>query len=190
MKNKRQTIFNIIIIAVLVSLAVVLSLFDRYISLAIINMFPLISLVFPYFKIGIANVVILIIIYNYDFKYSIISVILKSCILALFAISGFTTFIIGFTGTILSYISMYFLQKINKKSWFMIFVSMVGGFTHAFGQICASLIFYHAATIQSILLYSPLILMIGLISGILVGFITFKLNDVIIKHNLLKTNGK
>ena len=186
MKNKK-TLLKIVIISILVSLAVVLSLFDRYISLAIINMFPMISLVFPYFKIGIANIVIVIIIYNYDIKYSLVSVILKSSILALFAISGFTTFIIGFTGTILSYISMYLLQKINKKSWFMIFVSMVGGFTHSFGQICASLIFYQTFTIQSILLYSPLILLIGLVSGVLIGLITFKLNDAIVKHNLLNT---
>ena len=64
---------------------------------------------------------------------------------------------------------------------------MVGGFTHSFGQICASLIFYQTFTIQSILLYSPLILLIGLVSGVLIGLITFKLNDAIVKHNLLNT---
>jgi heptaprenyl diphosphate synthase len=188
MKNKK--IFrNIIYIAILMSLSVVLSLFDRYISLAILNLFPYITFIFPYFKIGIANIIILIIIYNYDFKFSLVAVILKSCILAIFAISGLTTFVIGFTGTILSFFVMYLLKKVNRKSTFMIFVSMVGGFTHTLGQVISSLIFYQNLNITSIILYSPFILIIGLISGLMIGLITFKLNDLIQKHNLLKTEG-
>ena len=189
MKNKKF-FRNIIYISILISLSVVLSLFDRYISMAILNLFPYITFVFPYFKIGIANIVILIIIYNYEFKYSVVAVILKSCILALFALSGLTTFIIGFTGTILSYFVMFILRKFNPKNTFMIFVSMVGGFTHTFGQVLSSLLFYQNLNINSIILYSPFILTIGLISGLLIGLITFKLNDIIQKHNLLKIKGE
>ena len=72
----------------------------------------------------------------------------------------------------------------------MIFVSMAGGFSHSLGQIIASLTFYNALNINSFLLYSPLILTIGLISGVLIGLITFKLNDVIVKNNLLKNPSK
>ena len=189
MKNKKF-FRNIIYISILISLSVVLSLFDRYISMAILNLFPYITFVFPYFKIGIANIVILIIIYNYEFKYSVVAVILKSCILALFALSGVTTFIIGFTGTILSYFVMFILRKFNPKNTFMIFVSMVGGFTHTLGQVLSSLLFYQNLNINSIILYSPFILTIGLISGLLIGLITFKLNDIIQKHNLLKIKGE
>ena len=189
MKNKKF-FRNIIYISILISLSVVLSLFDRYISTAILNLFPYITFVFPYFKIGIANIVILIIIYNYEFKYSVVAVILKSCILALFALSGLTTFIIGFTGTILSYFVMFILRKFNPKNRFMIFVSMVGGFTHTLGQVLSSLLFYQNLNINSIILYSPFILTIGLISGLLIGLITFKLNDIIQKHNLLKIKGE
>ena len=189
MKNK-MFFRNIIYISILISLSVVLSLFDRYISMAILNLFPYITFVFPYFKIGIANIVILIIIYNYEFKYSVVAVILKSCILALFALSGLTTFIIGFTGTILSYFVMFILRKFNPKNTFMIFVSMVGGFTHTLGQVLSSLLFYQNLNINSIILYSPFILTIGLISGLLIGLITFKLNDIIQKHNLLKIKGE
>ena len=189
MKNKKF-FRNIIYISILISLSVVLSLFDRYISMAILNLFPYITFVFPYFKIGIANIVILIIIYNYEFKYSVVAVILKSCILALFALSGVTTFIIGFTGTILSYFVMFILRKFNPKNTFMIFGRMVGGFTHTLGQILSSLLFYQNLNINSIILYSPFILTIGLISGLLIGLITFKLNDIIQKHNLLKIKGE
>ncbi len=189
MKNKKF-FRNIIYISILISLSVVLSLFDRYISMAILNLFPYITFVFPYFKIGIANIVILIIIYNYEFKYSVVAVILKSCILALFALSGLTTFIIGFTGTLLSYFVMFILRKFNPKNTFMIFVSVVGGFTHTLGQVLSSLLFYQNLNINSIILYSPFILTIGLISGLLIGLITFKLNDIIQKHNLLKIKGE
>ena len=187
---KKTYIFNIISIAILVALACVLSLFDRYISMSIISIIPTISLVFPYFKIGIANIIILIIIYNFEFKYSLVAVILKSCILGIFALNGLTSFIIGFSGTILSYFVMYFLKKVNNKSYFMIFVSMAGGFSHSFGQICSSLMFYQTLNIQSFLLYSPFILLIGLISGILIGLITFKLNELIEKNNLIKNPPK
>lgn len=187
---KKTYIFNIISIAILVALACVLSLFDRYISMSIISIIPTISLVFPYFKIGIANIIILIIIYNFEFKYSLVSVILKSCILGIFALNGLTSFIIGFSGTILSYFVMYFLKKVNNKSYFMIFVSMAGGFSHSLGQICSSLMFYQTLNIQSFLLYSPFILLIGLISGILIGLITFKLNELIEKNNLIKSPPK
>lgn len=187
---KKITILKIVSVAILVALASVLSLFDRYISSAFLSMFPTVLLIFPYFKIGIANIIILVIIYNFDFKYSLIAVILKSCILGLFALNGLTSFIIGFSGTILSYFVMYFLKKASNKSYFMIFVSMAGGFSHSLGQIIASLTFYNALNINSFLLYSPLILTIGLISGVLIGLITFKLNDVIVKNNLLKNPSK
>ena len=190
MKSKNNLLIKkYTIIAVLVALAVVLSLFDRSISAAILSMFPGVALIFPYLKLGLANIVILIIIYNYEFKSSFISVILKSTILGLF--SGLVTFLIGFTGTILIYFTMYFLRKVNKSSKFMIFVSMVGGFTHSFGQICANLVFYGQidpdVAKSAILLYAPVILLIGIISGLAVGSITFKLNDLINKNNLLGT---
>lgn len=187
---KKITILKIVRVAILVALASVLSLFDRYISGAFLSMFPGVLLIFPYFKIGIANIIILVIIYNFDFKYSLVSVILKSCILGLFALNGLTSFIIGFSGTILSYFVMYFLKKVSNKSYFMIFVSMAGGFSHSFGQICSSLMFYQTLNIQSFLLYSPFILLIGLISGILIGLITFKLNELIEKNNLIKNPPK
>ena len=188
--NNNQLIKKYITIAILVALAVVLSLFDRYISTAILSMFPTVAVVFPYFKIGLANIVIMIIIYNYEFKSSFLAIILKSCILGLFALSGFVTFIIGFTGTILSYFSMYFLRKLSKSNKFMIFVSLVGGFMHSFGQICASLLFYGNFTISAILIYSPLVLLIGVVSGTLVGLITSKLNNLIKKNNLLNIKEK
>ena len=68
---KKITILKIVSVAILVALASVLSLFDRYISSAFLSMFPTVLLIFPYFKIGIANIIILVIIYNFDFKYSL-----------------------------------------------------------------------------------------------------------------------
>ena len=84
----------------------------------------------------------------------------------------------------------FILRKFNPKNTFMIFVSMVGGFTHTLGQVLSSLLFYQNLNINSIILYSPFILTIGLISGLLIGLITFKLNDIIQKHNLLKIKGE
>ena len=60
----------------------------------------------------------------------------------------------------------------------MIFVSMVGGFTHTLGQVISSLIFYQNLNITSIILYSPFILIIGLISGLMIGHLNL---DIIMK---------
>lgn len=187
---KKRNITKIIVsMSILVALAAVLSIVDRYISSTFLSAFPVVGLIFPYFKIGIANIIVLIIIYNYQFRYSIVAVILKSIIVALFSPTSLTTFIIGFSGTILSFFGMFFLKNISCKNTFMIFVSLVGGFMHSLGQILATLALYNMFATQTVLLYSPLILLIGIISGTIVGIITFKLNDLIKKHNLLKIQG-
>lgn len=187
---KKRNITKIIVsMSILVALAAVLSIADRYISSTFLSAFPVVALIFPYFKIGIANIIVLIIIYNYQFRYSIVAVILKSIIVALFSPTSLTTFIIGFSGTILSFFGMFFLKNISCKNTFMIFVSLVGGFMHSLGQILATLALYNMFATQTVLLYSPLILLIGIISGTIVGIITFKLNDLIKKHNLLKIQG-
>ena len=196
--NKREQIKNSIILSVLISLSVVLSLFDRFISQGILTAFPVLGLMAPNFKLGIANIVILIIIYNYSFKMSFISVILKVILVGLFNPSGIP---MSFGGTIISFFAMYLLYKIINNKNLIIFVSSVGGFFHSFGQILFGFIYYGLIDITqtlltgkvdiNVLIYSPIMLLMGLITGVIMGVISKKLNEFVNDQNIIvKNRGK
>lgn len=195
-QSRKSKIKSIVTIAVLISLSVVLSLFDKLISSGIISLFPFIALFIPSFKLGIANIVILIIIYNYKFGTSLLSIILKSVILGLF--SGYIALIIGFSGTILSFIAMYFLSRLLKGEKMIVFVSAIGGFTHSLGQIIAGFIINGFITLENIkeagielvIIYSPLMLVLGVVTGIIVGLIAYRINKIIKKNGLIKSEVK
>lgn len=155
---------RITILSILIAMACVLSLFDKYISRFVINALP-IGAMAPGFKLGIANIVILYIIYNFKFTDSLVAVLLKS-VIGGFVFGSIINFFIGFTGTILSFFAMYLLLRALKKPIHLIIVSAVGGVVHAIGQVLAVLIVYRVA---DILLYSPYIIMMGLLTGIIVG---------------------
>lgn len=193
--NKRRKIKDIVLIAVLISFCVVLSLFDSYISNLIIASIPFIGIIVPNFKLGLANVIILIIILNYDFKTSLCAVLLKVLIVGLFNPNGIP---MSFGGSFLSFFVMetlvHFLGK-EKNIWF---ISGIGGFSHSFGQIIFGFLYYGLIDFKSIihnhivdvniLIYSPLILIAGLITGIVIGLITTKLNVYISKF--IKNNNR
>ncbi len=187
--NKRWKIKDIVLIAVLISFCVVLSLFDSYISNLIIATIPFIGVVVPNFKLGLANVVILIIILNYDFKTSICAVLLKVLIVGLYNPNGIP---MSFGGSFLSFMVMEFLFRLLGKEKNIWFISGIGGLTHSLGQIIFGFLYYGLIDIKNIvhnhivdvniLIYSPLILIAGLITGIIMGIIAKKLNIYISKY--------
>lgn len=181
--KKRAVIRNSIILAVLISLCVVLSLFDRYISQGILSLFPVLGIMAPNFKLGIANIVVLIILYNYNFKMSLLAVILKIIIVGLFNPNGIP---MSFGGSMLSFFIMYFLFKILKNNKYIMFVSSVGGFFHSLGQIIFGFMYYGLIDISqtiltgkidvNVLIYSPVMLLMGIITGVLIGIVSKQLN--------------
>lgn len=190
--NKRATIRNSVVLAVLISLSVVLSLFDRFISQGVLTAFPVLGLIAPNFKLGIANIVILIIIYNYSFKLSILSVLLKVILVGLFNPSGVP---MSFGGSFTSFFVMYFLFKILNSNKYILFVSGAGGFFHSLGQIVFGFIYYGLIDIEktiltgevdvNILIYSPVMLLMGLITGLLMGFIATQVNIYLNKQHII-----
>ncbi len=189
--KKRVVTRNYMILSVLIALSVVLSLFDRLISQGILSLAPVLGLMAPNFKLGVANIVILIIIYNYGFKFSLLAVLLKIIIVGLFNPSGIP---MSFGGSMISFFTMYFLVKLLSNKY-VIFVSAVGGFAHSFGQIIFGFMYYGLIDIKqtilngtvdlNVLIYSPIMLLMGIITGILVGFVTKQLNNTINKQNII-----
>lgn len=190
--KKRITIRNNIILAVLISLSVVLSLFDRFISQAILSAIPALGLMAPNFKLGVANVVILIILYNYSFKMSLFAVILKIILVGLFNPSGIP---MSFGGSMLSFFAMYLLYKLLSNEKYLVFVSGVGGFFHSLGQIIFGFIYYGLIDVGktiltgevdiNVLIYSPVMLIMGIVTGILMGLVARIVNNVLTNQNIV-----
>lgn len=184
--NKLNKIQNITLIAVLISFSVVLSLFDRFISQGIIVALPFIGVMVPNLKIGLANIIVLIIIYNYNFKISLLSVTLKFILVSLFNLNGAP---MSFGGTYLSFFVMFLLVKLIKNIKYIYFVSAVGGFCHSLGQIVFGFLYYGLIDLKQlfldgsidsdILIYSPIILLVGLITGVIIGGIAMQVNKIL-----------
>lgn len=176
---KHNQIKKITTVSVLIALACILSILDRFISGSLISAIPYLGAIAPGFKLGIANLVIIIIIYSFEWPYSLIAVLLKSVIAGLIY-AGFTNFLIGFSGTILSYLAMILFKNIIKKDFFMIYVSALGGLIHSLGQLLVVYLIYQT---KEILTYFPIILIFGLVTGIIIGVVGFGIYKIIKNFN-------
>lgn len=172
MKNTRKLVF----IAILISLSVVLGIVDRTLTI----MVPMVFI--PNSKIGLANIVILIAIYNFSFKESFTIAFLKSIFIGLI-LGSISTFFIGFSGTMISFIAMYLVNKYLGKWVSIIGVSVIGGITHVIGQIIAVIFLYQTETA---ILYAPQMLIVGVISGVAIGIIGKYMNTYLTHTNVLE----
>lgn len=153
MKNTRKMVF----MAILIALSVVLGIVDNTISGPIGVQGA---------KIGLANIIIILAIIYFSPGETFFMVLLKSMLVSLIA-NGFSTFLLTFTGTMLSFISMYLLIKVLKKKSSLYFVSIVGGVMHAVGQLVAAGWFYKFGL--SVLGYAPQLLLLSILTGYITG---------------------
>lgn len=177
--NHNKIIKNIVTIAILISVSVIFSCIDNGISQ---SLFSAIKVFIPSFKLGLANIVVLIYIYFYKIKDGLIAVSLKSILVSLIY-AGVSGFMIGFGGTIVSFLIMTLLYKTLKEDKYLIFISLVGSITHTLCQVLAAFLIYGMMQIESYLIYLPIVLPTSAIMGILVGIIGKKV------INVLKING-
>ncbi len=183
MKKNRQ-IKNIITISIFIALSVIFSYIDTIISQ---SLFSLIRGFVPSFKIGLANIVVLIFIYFYKVRDGLLAIILKSVLVSLL-FSGTTGFMIGFPGTLLSFVVMTVLYRTLKNDKYLIFISVVGAIAHSVGQIVTAFLMYNMDKVESWLIYSPLILIISAISGFLVGIVATRAIKMLKASGLMKIN--
>jgi heptaprenyl diphosphate synthase len=172
MKSKTS---KIVLFAVLIALASALSYFDGYIS-------SIISLGTVKYKLGFANIVIMLILYNYDFKSIFLAVMIKSLIVGLLLGGGIITFVISICGSTISVIGMYLFKKMLLKRDFMPFIGLIGGFLHPIGQFIGAILIYgFKEFLASSLISVPIMLIMGIITGFVVGK-TAKVIDKILKN--------
>jgi heptaprenyl diphosphate synthase len=150
---------KIVLIALLVAQAIVLSAIERLIPL---------PTAIPGAKLGLANIVTLTAIYLFPFKESF-SVVLLKTIMTAFVLGSFSTFLYSFSGAMLSFAVMFSMFFLLKDKISIIGISVVGGITHNLGQLLMA-----AFIIKNldILLYLPFLMVSGVATGIIVGLTT------------------
>lgn len=124
--RNQQITKRLALLALLMALGVILSLFDKFIS----------SLAFPFLptaKIGLANIVILLSIYRFSFKESLLLTVMKSALVGLILGSPMS-FIISLVASLLSFFGMFAAFKLLSKWASMVSISVIGGFCTLWGN--------------------------------------------------------
>lgn len=146
------------ILANLVAVAIVLNLVE-----AQLNFIPV-----PGAKLGLANLVTMVVVYMFSPKEAIMVTLLRIIIVGLLSgrLFGPTT-IMGFSGAIVSVIVMIMLKKINVFG--VVLVSVISSMSHQVGQIIAGIFVIGSS---DVVYYLPIMLPLGIVSGILIGIIS------------------
>lgn len=150
---------KLVFLAILTSLSVVLGIVDSQLSVFFA--------VIPGAKIGLANITIILAILYFSFSDSFTMAFLKSLLIG-FILGAVSTFIIGFSGTLFSFLGMFTVLKLSRNTFSMVGVSVIGGVLHALGQIIAVTLFYSSL---ATLLFVPQLVVISVFTGVGTGMI-------------------
>jgi heptaprenyl diphosphate synthase len=149
---------DVALLGVLLACALVLSYVESLVP---------IPLPVPGIKIGLANAVSLFALYRMGWKSALIINILR-VVLSGLMFTGFSAMLYGLVGGILSVLVMIIVKKTGVFS--IIGVSAAGASVHVSAQIVVA---YFIIENASIFMYLPVILISAVISGIIIGFITY-----------------
>jgi len=157
MNNKSH---SIALLAILTSLALVLSIFDNLLSIAI-------PIPLPGFKIGIANIITLFLVIYFPLPQTLCVVVVR-CFLSSLYSGGITVFLISLSGGILSVLAMYLINYILKENVSAIGVSVFGAAAHNLGQVLMVIVLLVS---PGYIYYLPILLVLSVVTGFIIGVI-------------------
>ncbi|MRH44979.1 heptaprenyl diphosphate synthase [Aquibacillus halophilus] len=153
-KNQR-----LVYIALLASQAVIITLLERAIP------FPF--AIAPGAKLGLANIITLMALYTLSTK-DAGKVVAIRIILATLLGGTISSFMYSASGALLSFLGMWGVKKLGSSRISLIGVSTTGAVLHNVGQlVVASWI----AQTWTVLLYLPVLSLVGILSGIAIGIV-------------------
>ncbi len=130
-------------------------------------LFPF-PLPFPGMKLGLANLVIVILLYKKGLASCIIVALLKNLLMAL-TFGNLFLFVYSMSGGLFSILFMWIMK--HQTGFRILSVSAVGGIAHNLGQfLIASAMF----GINTLLGYAPILYFSGMITGYLIGIISYE----------------
>lgn len=162
---------KMVFIALLISMALVLSYIERFIPLPI---------TFPGVKLGLANAITLTALYFLNFKETLSLVVLRILMNAIF-VGNFMSFWYSFSGGLLSFFVMYLCIRLFGKKISTAGISVAGAFAHIIGQLIVVAIVTNSTAVA--ITYLPVLSISALISGLIIGF-TVKILLVYLSRNL------
>ncbi len=128
-------------------------------------------------KLGLANIITLISLYTLGLK-STLLIICSRTLLAAAMFGNFNSYIYSMTGALVSFCFMAFFFR-YKDRISLPFISIIGAITHNLGQIAVAAIYIENYRI--ILVYSPLLVLIALPTGFLIGICSKSLLSYLLK---------
>lgn len=156
--NHVNDVKQLVVMALFVSVALVLSYIERLIPM---------SFALPGVKLGLANVVTCIALYIFRPKAAFLIVITRVVLVGIFMGSA-TGFLYSLTGGVFSFFGMLIIMIALKKRVSPVGVSVVGAFLHNLGQVIVLAIITNSLSVA--MAYFPILILTGVLTGILVGF--------------------
>ncbi|MEF9992227.1 MAG: Gx transporter family protein [Romboutsia sp.] len=148
---------KMVYMALLVSLALILSLIERVIPVPFVT---------PGAKLGLANLVIMLSVYTLDSYKDAFTVLVLRLILSTLLGGSVSMLLYSVAGGILSFLVILLVKTLGSKHVSIIGVSAAGSVFHNVGQLfIASLILNNF----NVFLYLPLLSLVGICTGIFVG---------------------
>lgn len=141
----------------------------------------------PWLKLGIANIITLATLVLYGFRpammITLIRVILSSIFIGTFLGPGF---IMSFGGGVTSTLAMGIVFTLLPRLFGPIGLSLIGALVHNIAQLFLAYILF-VQKIEPILMVSPVLILLGTITGVVNGFIAGMLIKSIQKNKQLPT---
>jgi len=170
----RSKIQKMLFIALISSLAVVLSYLERFI--------PLPGFI-PGMKLGLANIMTVAALYYFSNK-DVFTIVILRIFVSLLIAGNVVGFIYSLAGGLLSFAGMALLLRYFQKWVSPIGVSVFGAFLHNVAQLSVLGIIMHSVTIS--ISYSPIIIFTSLATGFFVGLTANLLNDNILNQFMVR----
>ena len=151
-KNKK-----LVYISLLVAQGVIIGLLE--------NMIPFPFAFAPGAKLGLANLITIIALFTLSTKESFTLVCMRLILTTLLG-GTISTFLYSAAGAFLSYFGMLLIKQLGPKRVSVIGISSAGGFLHNVGQL---LVASFIARSWTVMMYLPVLSLIGILAGIAVG---------------------
>ncbi len=154
----KSSVRRIALDATMLALALALSVAESFI--------PISSL--PGFKPGLANIIILVLIYRFSWSEALLIDIGRIFLASLMTGKIFSLpFYMSLAGGIVSYLGMLLIAKCFSKVFSIYGASLFGSVLHCLGQIAIASILLSTS---GVFWYFPLMALVGLFTGLVVGF--------------------
>lgn len=163
---KKMSVSSLVMIGLCIAFSMVLSFIESQFP-------PFIAI--PGIKIGMANIAVVFILYKMGWKQAVLVSIIR-VMLSSVLFGQAVSLLYSLAGAVLSLSGMILIKKTDRFS--SITVSVAGGVLHNVGQIVAACLITET---KQLLLYLPVLLITGTISGIVIGLTAGLLNKRIEK---------